>query len=287
MYDAYIYAGVRTPFGRHAGALASVRPDNLLAHTLRELMTRHPAGMAAIEDIIAGATNQAGEDCRNVARMAGLLAGIPVRAGGQTVNRLCGSSLAAVMDAARAIHCGDGDFYIACGVESMSRAPFVMGKAESAFSRSAQLFDSTIGTRFPNPALVAEFGDDSMPETADNVAAELGISREDCDKFAAASQAKYQRAKQDGYFAGEIIGIEVSQGRKQPPLLVIQDEHPRGESTFEKLSVLKPLFADGVVTAGNASGINDGAAALLLGLNPVLWGSVPWKLPARLWPGQI
>ncbi|WP_339669486.1 acetyl-CoA C-acyltransferase [Dasania marina] len=263
--SAYIYDGLRTPFGRHGGVLAPLRADNLLGFTIRKLIERHPQVAPFIEEVIAGATNQAGEDCRNVARMAGLLSGLPVTVGGQTVNRLCGSSLAAVLDVSRALRCGEGDFYVACGVESMSRAPFVMAKAEKAFSRDVSVFDTTIGTRFPNPDLIAAFGDHSMPETAENVARELAIGREACDRFAADSQAKYQRAFEAGYFEGEIIGVEVGRGRNNPAILVDKDEHPRSESTFEKLSSLKPMFASGVVTAGNASGINDGASALLLG----------------------
>ena len=242
MYNAYIYDGLRTPFGRHAGALSSVRADDLLAQLLKTLMNRNAGAEKTLEDIIVGATNQAGEDCRNVARMSGLLAGLPIGTGGQTVNRLCGSSLAAVLDSARAMHCGDGDFYLAAGVESMSRAPFVLAKAETAYSRSGMLFDTSIGARFPNPILLSSFGGDTMPETANNVARDWGITREQCDCFAAASQAKYQQAKADNYFDAEIMAVQIAQGRNLPPLTIEQDEHPRAGSTLDVLEKLKPLF---------------------------------------------
>ncbi|MEB3792566.1 3-oxoadipyl-CoA thiolase [Acinetobacter sp. IK40] len=265
MLNAYIYDGLRSPFGRHAGELASIRPDDLAATVIQKLLEKTAVPGADIEDVILGDTNQAGEDSRNVARNALLLAGLPVTVPGQTVNRLCASGLGAVIDSARAITCGEGDLYIAGGVESMSRAPFVMGKAESAYSRDAKLYDTTIGSRFPNKKIIAQYGGHSMPETGDNVAAEFGISREQADLFAAQSQAKYQKAKEEGFFADEITPIEVFQGKKLPPKLVSEDEHPRPSSTVEALTKLKPLFEGGVVTAGNASGINDGAAALLIG----------------------
>lgn len=265
MLDAYIYDGLRTPFGRHAGALSPVRPDDLLGQVIARLLARNAFDPAQYEDVIAGCTNQAGEDARNVARMASLVSGLPVGVAGQTVNRLCGSGLAAIVDAARAIHCGEGQLFIAGGVESMSRAPLVLGKAETAFSRSTELYDSTIGARFPNPAVLRDFGSDSMPQTADNVARELGIGREECDRFAQASQARYGKALQQDFFAGELMTVPVPQGRKQPPLEVEHDEHPRPDTTLESLARLRPLEEGGVVTAGNASGINDGAAALVLG----------------------
>lgn len=265
MLDAYIYGGLRSPIGRHGGALAAVRPDDLAATVIRELLARSAFRAEQVEDVIFGCAAQSGEDSRNIARHAALLAGLPVQVAGQTVNRLCGSGLAAVVDAARAITAGEGELYVAGGVESMSRAPFVVGKAESAYSRDFQVFDSSIGARFPNPRLVAEFGNDSMPETGDNVAAEFGITRADADVFAAASQARYAAAQADGFYAGEILAIEVPTGRRTPPRIVDADEHPRPQSTLEALAGLKPLFAGGVVTAGNASGINDGAAALLIG----------------------
>lgn len=265
MLNAYIYDGLRSPFGRHAGELASIRPDDLAATVIQKLLEKTGVPGADIEDVILGDTNQAGEDSRNVARNALLLAGLPVTVPGQTVNRLCASGLGAVIDSARAITCGEGELYIAGGVESMSRAPFVMGKAESAYSRDAKIYDTTIGSRFPNKKIIAQYGGHSMPETGDNVAAEFGISRQQADLFAAQSQAKYQKAKEEGFFADEITPIEVFQGKKLPPKLISEDEHPRPSSTVEALTKLKPLFEGGVVTAGNASGINDGAAALLIG----------------------
>lgn len=265
MLNAYIYDGLRSPFGRHAGELASIRPDDLAATVIQKLLEKTGVPGADIEDVILGDTNQAGEDSRNVARNALLLAGLPVTVPGQTVNRLCASGLGAVIDSARAITCDEGELYIAGGVESMSRAPFVMGKAESAYSRDAKIYDTTIGSRFPNKKIIAQYGGHSMPETGDNVATEFGISREQADLFAAQSQAKYQKAKEEGFFADEITPIEVFQGKKLPPKIVSEDEHPRPSSTVEALTKLKPLFEGGVVTAGNASGINDGAAALLIG----------------------
>ncbi|HEV7369394.1 3-oxoadipyl-CoA thiolase [Arenibaculum sp.] len=262
--DAYIYDGLRTPFGRHAGALSAVRPDDLLAHVIRRLMARSPFDPAQIEDVVAGCTNQAGEDSRNVARHAALLAGLPSDAGGITVNRLCGSGLSAVLDAARAAAAGQGALFVAGGVESMSRAPFVFAKSETPFSREARVFDSTIGSRFPNPGLVRAFGNDTMPETADNVARDLGIGREDSDRFAHESQRRFAAAAAAGFFEGEIAPVEIP-GRKGSVQTISADEHPRPDTTIEKLASLKPLFEGGVVTAGNASGINDGAAALLVG----------------------
>jgi len=262
---AYIYDGLRSPFGRYAGALASVRPDDLLASVVRALVARNPFPGEAYEDIVAGCTNQAGEDARNLARHAGLLAGLPLSVGGVTVNRLCGSGLAAVLDAARAVRAGEGELFVAGGAESMSRAPFVLAKSESPFAREFRAFDSTIGARFPNPRVEAEFGADSMPETADNVARTLGIDRAAADRYAERSQRLYAAAAEAGFYADELLPIEVTQSRRQPPKIVASDEHPRPESTFEALSRLQPLFAGGVVTAGNASGVNDGAAALLIG----------------------
>lgn len=265
MLDAYIFAGLRTPFGRHAGALAPVRPDDLAAHVIRELLARNAIPGDAIEDVILGNTNQAGEDSRNIARHAALLAGLPVTVPGQTVNRLCASGLAAVIDAARAVTCHEGELFVAGGVESMSRAPFVMAKAEAAYSRDLTVYDSTIGARFPNPKIVAEFGNDTMPQTGDNVAQEYGIDREQADVFAARSQANYEAARESGFFDDEILAVSVPTGRKTPPNLVEHDEHPRPQSDLAALSRLRPLHEGGVVTAGNASGVNDGAAALLIG----------------------
>ncbi|MDX1633945.1 MAG: 3-oxoadipyl-CoA thiolase [Marinobacter sp.] len=263
--SAYIYDGLRTPFGRHAGCLARVRPDDLLAGVIRALVERNAFDPLAYEDVIAGCTNQAGEDARNLARHASLLAGLPMETGGITVNRLCGSGLAAVIDAARAVRCGEGALFVAGGAESMSRAPFVMAKSETPFSRDFRAFDSTIGARFPNPLIEKQFGADTMPETADNIARELGLTREAVDRFAAQSQARYDAALKDGFYNEEIQAVSVYQGRKKPTLVVDQDEHPRPQSDLEALAGLKPLFEGGVVTAGNASGINDGAAALIVG----------------------
>lgn len=265
MLNAYIYDGLRSPFCRHAGELASIRPDDLAATVIQKLVEKTGVPAADIEDVIFGDTNQAGEDSRNVARNALLIAGLPVTVPGQTVNRLCASGLAAVIDSARAITCGEGELFVAGGVESMSRAPFVMGKAETAYSRDAKIYDTTIGSRFPNKKIIAQYGGHSMPETGDNVAVEFGITREQADLFAAQSQAKYQKAKEEGFFIDEITPIEVSQGKKLPPKLIAEDGHPRPSSNVEALTKLKSLFEGGVVTAGNASGINDGAAALLIG----------------------
>ncbi|WIG99160.1 3-oxoadipyl-CoA thiolase [Myxococcus sp. SDU36] len=264
MMSAYIYDGLRTPFGRHAGALSPVRPDDLLAGVLRALLSRGPFEPGDVEDVVIGCTNQAGEDCRNVARHAALLAGLPVETGGLTVNRLCGSGLAAVLDSARAVLAGQGELFVAGGVESMSRAPFALAKAESAYSRDAKLFDTTLGARFPNPLLVGRHGGDTMPETADNVARELGIGREESDRFALASQRKYEAARARGFFNGELVPVALP-GRRGAVITVAVDEQPRPDTTLEKLASLKSLAEEGVVTAGNASGINDGAAALLVG----------------------
>lgn len=263
--SAYIYDGIRSPFGRHGGGLASVRPDDLLAKVIKHLVERNPFAPEDYEDVLAGCTNQAGEDARNVARHAGLLAGLPVTTAGLTLNRLCGSGLAAVIDAARAVRCEEGALFVAGGVESMSRAPFVIAKSESPYSRSFNAFDSTIGARFPNPQVEAQYGSDTMPQTADNVARELNISREESDRFAERSQARYQAALEAGFFDEEILPVEVSQGRKKPPVTIAKDEHPRAGTDAEALARLRALFEGGVVTAGNASGINDGAGALLIG----------------------
>jgi acetyl-CoA C-acetyltransferase len=264
MTDAYIYDGLRTPIGRHAGALAPVRPDDLLSGCIRAVIERSPFAKEDVEDVVVGCTNQAGEDARNVARHAALLAGLPVGVAGQTVNRLCGSGLAAILDAARAASCGQGELFVAGGVESMSRAPFVMAKSESAYGRDFRMFDSTIGARFPNPRIEKGFGRDTMPETADNVARDHGVSREDSDRFALASQEKYAKAKAAGFYDGELAKVTIA-GRKGAETVVDQDEHPRPNTTLERLAELKPLFPNGVVTAGNASGVNDGAAALIVG----------------------
>ncbi|MBH85461.1 MAG: acetyl-CoA C-acyltransferase [Alteromonadaceae bacterium] len=263
--SAYIYDGLRTAFGRHAGALAKVRPDDLLASVIKSLVERNAFEASVYEDVIAGCTNQAGEDARNIARHAGLMAGLPIETGGLTVNRLCGSGLAAIIDAARAVRCNEGELFVAGGAESMSRAPFVMAKSESPFSRDFRAFDSTIGARFPNPRIESEFGSDTMPQTADNIAREQGLSRDAVDRFAAQSQARYDAALKAGFYDEEILSVDVPQGRKKPAVAVDKDEHPRPSSTVDALSGLRPLFEGGVVTAGNASGINDGAAALIIG----------------------
>nr|WP_165675799.1 3-oxoadipyl-CoA thiolase [Pseudomonas otitidis] len=265
MNEALIIDAVRTPIGRYAGALSGVRADDLGAVPIRALMARHPElDWSAIDDVIYGCANQAGEDNRNVARMVALLAGLPQSVPGTTLNRLCGSGLDAVGSAARALRCGEAGLMIAGGVESMSRAPFVMGKADSAFSRQAEIFDTTIGWRFVNPLMQAEFGIDSMPETAENVAAQFGISRADQDAFALRSQQRAAAAQASGRLGKEIVPVEIPQ-RKGPPKVVSQDEHPRGDTTLEQLAKLgTPFRAGGSVTAGNASGVNDGACALLL-----------------------
>ena len=263
--EAFIYDGGRSAFGRHGGSLATIRPDDLLADIIKSVVARNPFPAEAYEDVIMGNTNQAGEDCRNVARFAALRAGMPVEVAGLTVNRLCASGLAATLAAANAVKVGEGDLFLAGGVESMSRAPLVLSKAQSPYDRGQTLADSTLGARFTNPEFARVYGNDSMPETADNIAKDLGISREDSDVFAAASQAKYEAARADGFFKDEIIPVEAPQGRKKPPLVVDADEHPRPSSDLETLSGLRNLFEGGVVTAGNASGINDGAAALVVG----------------------
>lgn len=265
MLSAYIYDGVRTPIGRHAGALAQVRPDDLAAAVVRALLERNALAPALIEDVVLGCAAQTGEDSRNLGRHVALLAGLPASVPGQTLNRLCGSGLAAVAHCAQALTCGEGEVYIAGGAESMTRAPFVVAKAAQAWGRELTVFDSTIGARFPNPRLVQQYGNHSMPETADIVAAEYGISREQADQFAAASQAKYAAAQAAGWYQEEILPISVPAKRQATPLVVSVDEHPRPDSDIAALAKLKPLLAGGVVTAGNASGINDGAAALLLG----------------------
>ena len=265
MEEAFLCDGIRTPVGRYGGALSSVRTDDLGAIPLKALMERNPeVDWEAVDDVIMGCANQAGEDNRNVARMASLLAGLPQTVPGATVNRLCGSGLDAVGIAARAIKSGDQQLLIAGGVESMSRAPFVMGKASTAFSRNAEIFDTTIGWRFANKLLQKQYGLDSMPETAENLAEKYHISREDQDEFAWRSQQKAGQAQESGRFAEEIVPVSIPQ-RKADPLLVEQDEHPRPETKLEKLGKLStPFRENGCITAGNASGVNDGAAALIV-----------------------
>ena len=264
MSSAYIIDYIRTPIGSFAGSLSGVRADDLAAHVLRELIKRNPTvNPADIGDVILGCANQAGEDNRNVARMSLLMAGLPVTVSGETVNRLCASGLSAAIHASRMIQTGDAGLMIAGGVESMSRAPFVMGKAESAFSRSAQIHDTTIGWRFVNKLMKEQYGVDSMPETAENVAADFKISREDQDKMALASQLKAVAAQKAGYFDAEICPVTIPQ-KKGDAVVVSKDEHPR-ETSMEALAKLKgAVRPDGTVTAGNASGVNDGACAILL-----------------------
>jgi len=292
MKDVFIIDAIRTPIGKYGGALSTVRPDDLLAIVIHALMQRNNSiDMNEVEEVIAGAANQAGEDNRNVARMAALLAGLPVSVGGVTVNRLCASGMQSIMDAARAIMCGDGEIYFAGGVESMSRAPFVLGKAEVPFSRSAKLEDTTIGWRFVNPAMKEKYGTDSMPETAENVAEEWKISRQDQDAFAFRSQQRTATAMRNGQLAEEIIPVAISGTSKT---IVSQDEHPRPQTTLEALTKLKPIVKPtGTITAGNSSGVNDGAAAILLasedaaaahGLNPIarVVGSSTAGVPPRV-----
>jgi 3-oxoadipyl-CoA thiolase len=265
MKEVVIVDAVRTPFGRYKGALKSIRPDDLGAIVIKALVKRNPEmNPPEIEEVVMGNANQAGEDNRNVARMSALLAGLPIEVAGTTINRLCGSGLDAVNYAARAIMAGEGDIFIAGGTESMTRAPFVMAKPNDDFPRgNMEMFDTTIGWRFTNPILKEMFGVDSMPETAENVAKKYGITREAQDQFAYHSQQKAAYAMHNHYLSDEIIPV-IYQDRKGNTITVDQDEHPRPDSTFEKLAKLKPIFPNGTVTAGNASGVNDGAAALLL-----------------------
>ncbi len=263
MTDVFICDGIRTPVGRYGGGLSSVRADDLAAIPMTALMERNSSvDWAALDDVMLGCANQAGEDNRNVARMGSLLAGLPQEVPACTINRLCGSGLNAVGSCAAVIRAGEADLMIAGGVESMSRAPFVIGKAESAFARTPKMYDSTMGWRFINKKLQEQYGTDVMPRTAENLAAEMSISRDDQDRFALWSQAKAAAAQQDGRLAAEICAVTVPQ-RKKDPLIIDRDEHPR-DTSLSKLAQLKPLFPGGTVTAGNASGINDGAAALLL-----------------------
>ncbi|MGZ6372471.1 MAG: thiolase family protein [Candidatus Limnocylindria bacterium] len=294
--------GLRTPFGRYAGALREVRPDDMAAHVIRALLERTGVEPAAVDDVILGAANQAGEDNRNVGRMAALLAGMPVEVAGQTVNRLCGSGMQAVIAAAHAITAGDGDLFVAGGVESMTRAPFVVAKASAAFPRGEQtLYDTTLGWRFTNPRLADAYYPYSMGETAENVVERCGVTREDQDRFALASHQRWAAAQAAGRFAEEVVPIDAPAG-KGATTTIDRDEHPRPDTTLEQLGALKPAFkrdASGSVTAGNSSGINDGAAALLvtsearagdLGLRPIarlLSSAVAGVDPATMGLGPI
>ncbi|HEY0327447.1 MAG TPA: acetyl-CoA C-acyltransferase, partial [Allosphingosinicella sp.] len=264
MTDAYICDAIRTPIGRYGGALAHVRADDLAAIPIRALIERNPnVDWDEVDDVILGCANQAGEDNRNLARMAGLLAGLPEKSGGVTLNRLCGSGLDAVAMAARVVRGSEADLLIAGGSESMSRAPFVMAKATSAFDRNAEMYDTTIGWRFVNPKMKSAYGDDTMPSTGENVAQEFQVTREDQDAFAVRSQAKAAAAQASERLAAEIVPVSIPQ-RKGDPVVVDKDEHPRATSV-EQLAKLKPIVrGDGTVTAGNASGVNDGAAALIV-----------------------
>ena len=265
MKEVYIIDAVRTPIGRYGGVLSPIRPDDMAALVIKALLERNKKiDVKLIEDVILGCTNQAGEDNRNVARMVSLLSGLPVEVGGVTVNRLCASGMQAIMDASRSIMVGDGDIFIAGGVESMSRAPYVMGKSKIPFGRNPEIFDSTIGWRFTNKKLAEKFFPFSMGETAENIAEKWKISRDEQDKFAYNSQQKYKSAFDSGKFNDEIIPVPIRQ-KKEEQLLIDKDEHPRPDITLEKLSKLKPVFKkNGSVTAGNSSGINDGASALLV-----------------------
>jgi acetyl-CoA C-acetyltransferase len=278
MLDAYLYDGLRTPIGRHAGKLAPMRPDDLAGEVIAEVVKRNGVKPEDIADVVLGCVTQAGEDCRNVARFAALMAGLPATTPGVTVNRLCASGLQAVTDAARAITCGEGELYIAGGVESMSRAPYVFAKSETPYGRDVKLYDSTIGSRFTNPKFRKLYGDHQMPETGDNVAKEFNVTREQADAFALASQKKYAKAEAEGFYKGEIMAIALPAKKKDaPPAMVDVDEHPRRDSTMESLARLKPLYEGGVVTAGNASGVNDGAAALIVASRK--WGERNGKKP--------
>ena len=265
MLDAYIYEGKRTPFGRHAGALAKVRPDDMLGGVIKAVVSKSAFKPEQIEDVIVGCANQGGEDSRCVARHALLMADLPIETPGTVIQRNCASGLGALVHAAHSITAGEGDVFVVGGVESMSRSPIVMSRSEMAFDRGIKFFDSTIGPRFSNPALVKRFGDPQMPQTSDNLAKEYGITREQADVFAAASQAKYALAKGEGFFSGEIAPVEMPPTRKGPVPAVAEDEHPRPDSDVATLAKMKALYEGGVTTAGNASGVNDGAVCLMVG----------------------
>ena len=264
MLDAYLYNGLRTPFGRNAGALATVRPDDMLGGVIRAVIDASPFSETVIDDVIVGCGNQAGEDSRCVARHALLLAGFPIETPGTVLQRNCGSGLGAIISAAHAVTCGEGDVIIAGGVESMTRAPFVVGKSEQAFGKQFVSFDSALGARFPNLEIEKEFGSDNMPQTADNLAEKYQLSRGECDMFAFQSQSKYAAAKADGFFDREITAVTVPGGRKKPDTIFDQDEFPRPGTELEKLAAMRTLNQGGVTTAANASGINDGAVAMIV-----------------------
>lgn len=265
MLDAYIYEGLRTPFGRHAGVLAKVRPDDLLAEVIKSVMKKSAFKPEQIEDVVVGCANQSGEDSRCVARHAALVAGLPIETPGTVLQRNCASGLGALVHAAHAITSGEGDVFLVGGVESMSRSPLVLSRSESAFGRDVKLYDSTIGPRFSNPKLVKQFGDDQMPQTADTLAREYSIKREQADEFAVRSQQRYAIAKGEGFFGGEIVPVDLPPTRKGPVPPVAEDEHPRPTTDMAALAKMRPLYEGGVTTAGNASGVNDGAVALIVG----------------------
>ena len=265
MLNAYIYEGKRAPFGRYAGSLAKVRPDDLLASAIKSVMADSKFKAEQIEDIVVGCANQGGEDSRCVARHAGLAADLPIEIPGTVLQRNCASGLGAIVHAAHSISAGEGDVFLVGGTESMSRAPFVFAKSENPFARDLRIYDSTIGPRFSNPKLTKKFGDDQMPQTADNLAKEFDIKREEADTFAVASQQKYAIAKGEGFFSGEIAPVEMPPTRKGPAPAVAEDEHPRPTSDIASLAKMKTLYEGGVTTAGNASGVNDGAVAMILG----------------------
>jgi acetyl-CoA C-acetyltransferase len=265
MLNAYIYDGKRTPFGRYAGSLAKVRPDDLLASVIKSVLAGSKFKAEQIEDIVVGCANQGGEDARCVARHAGLSADLPIEIPGTVLQRNCASGLGAIVHAAHSITAGEGDVFLVGGTESMSRAPFVFAKSENPFARDLRIYDSTIGPRFSNPKLTKLYGDDQMPQTADNLAKEFDIKREQADTFAVSSQQKYSVAKGEGFFAGEIAPVEMPATRKGPVPAVSEDEHPRPTTDLASLAKMKTLYEGGVTTAGNASGVNDGAVAILMG----------------------
>ncbi len=265
MLEAYIYGGARTPFGRQDGALSRVRPDDMLGDVIKTVVARSGFAAESIDDVNVGCAGQAGEDSRNVARHALLRAGLPAEVPGNTLNRLCGSGMNSIIAAAHAITCGEANVVVSGGVESMTRAPFVVGRTEGAFPKSMTWFNSSLGARFPNPRIETEFGADTMPQTADNLARDFQLKREECDAFALGSQRKYQAAYQAGFFKDEIVPVTVPAAKKGAAESVVDaDEHPRADTTMEGLSKLRAIFKDGVTTAGNASGINDGAVALII-----------------------
>lgn len=265
MLNAYLYSGLRTPFGRNAGGLSKVRPDDMLGDVIRTVVDTSAFDESQIDDVIVGCANQAGEDSRCVARHAVLRAGLPIETPGTVLQRNCGSGLGAIISAAHAITCGEGDVMVAGGVESMTRAPFVVGKSEQAYAKQFVSFDSALGARFPNKKIEEEYGADTMPQTADNLATEHQLTREDCDQFAYNSQQKYAAAKADGFFDDEIQSVSVPGGRKKPDVTVSEDEFPKPDTPLEKFASLRTLVQGGVTTAANASGLNDGAVAMMMG----------------------